>query len=122
MTDKQQIEEMKDEICKTLLINGECSLKDALYYREAGIHIISEALYNANYRRVPENAVVLTRETWFETQDYKYELGFRTGKQISRRQTAREILKWLVDAGVINTAPDTTKMYFKEQFGVEVEE
>lgn len=38
------------------------------------------------------------------------------------KETATEILKWLVNTGVINTAPNTTKMYFKEHFGVEVDE
>ena len=40
-------------------------------------------------------------------------------KTQSRKETAREILGYLVESGVINTAPETIKMYFKENYEVE---
>lgn len=39
-----------------------------------------------------------------------------------RKQTAKEIYDYIYQSGVINVASDTIKMYFKERYGVEVEE
>lgn len=39
-----------------------------------------------------------------------------------RKETAKEIFDYINQSGVINVAPDTIKMYFKEHFGIEVEE
>ena len=62
MTDKQQIEEMAG--CeKCYKVNGKCYVKTRTYctdWRRAN------HFYNAGYRRVPENAVVLTRERYDE--------------------------------------------------------
>lgn len=57
MTDKQQIEEMAKEMC---VLTYTCANCDNYNYCPH----IGEAtiLYNANYRQIPENAVVLTRE------------------------------------------------------------
>lgn len=138
MIDKQQIEEMAKVLCGITRACKDCKLNgNCLAYNSA------EALYNTNYRKVPENAVVLTREEYEElknesaaiAKDYQEMGQFYDEKceelekliqekhkwtEQARKETAKEILKWLVDTGVINTAPDTTKMYFKEQFGVEV--
>lgn len=38
----------------------------------------------------------------------------------ARKETAKEILKYLIESGVINTAPQTIRMYFKENYGVEL--
>ena len=34
------------------------------------------------------------------------------------KETAREIFEYIVKSGVINVAPDTIKMFFKERYGV----
>ena len=95
----------------------------------ASILELAKYLVEQGYRKIPEGSVVLSMEEFDEDyvtkQDldywkYKAEILGNKLKQ-ARNETAREILKWLVDTGMINIAPDTTKMYFKEQFGVEVE-
>lgn len=57
MTDKQQIEDMVKLMAKNWF--NETMLSTA------------ERLYNANYRKVPENAVVLTREE-LSKRDYEF--------------------------------------------------
>lgn len=42
-----------------------------------------------------------------------------TAKEIEK-ETAREIFEYIAKSGVINVAPDTIKMFFKERYGVEV--
>lgn len=97
MTDKQQqIEEMAKDLCKA------CSIKTCKseYPPCAMAQIVSEDLYNAGYRRVGENAVVLTQEEYnalmLEQQRLKkivdripcgYEL-----KDKTRKETAKEII------------------------------
>ena len=68
--DKQMIEEMAQ--CKNF--NGytckSCGVKNA-----CDRYILAEELYNAGYRKIPENAVVLTREEYEEFQvgkDFNY--------------------------------------------------
>ena len=39
--------------------------------------------------------------------------------QQARKETAKEILGYLIESGVINTAPETIKMYFKENYEVD---
>lgn len=120
MTDKEMIAEMAREIHYDYW--GTCA-KDSCSDCPHNVHnickdkIIAEKLYNKLF---PEGSVVLSKEeyvklkyTWITDSD-----AYKKGS----KETAREILKWLVDTGMINIAPDTTKMYFKEQFGVEVEE
>lgn len=126
MTDKQQIENMAQ-----ILFDA---LDNAVIFEQITItggrvktdcYALAEALYNTNYRKVPENAVVLTKEEFwklsnkFSKKELDEIVDFHKNK--TRKEMAKEILKWLVDTGVINTAPDTIKMYFKERFGVEVE-
>lgn len=43
----------------------------------------------------------------------------KTAKRIEK-ETAREIFEYIAKSGVINVAPDTIKMFFKERYGVEV--
>lgn len=41
----------------------------------------------------------------------------KTAKRIEK-ETAREIFEYIAKSGVINVAPDTIKMFFKERYGV----
>lgn len=43
-------------------------------------------------------------------------------REETRKETAKEIFDYIYKSGVINVAPDTIKMFFKEKYGVEVEE
>lgn len=46
-----------------------------------------------------------------------YKAGYRKAEEV-RKETAREIFEYIVQSGVINVAPDTIKMFFKERYGV----
>lgn len=75
---------------------------------------IAKTLIEQGYRKVNKDECEYWKSRCKEIGDVAYEK--------ARKDTAEKILKWLVETGVINTASDTTKMYFKEEFGVEVEE
>ena len=46
-----------------------------------------------------------------------YNAGYRKAEEV-QKETAREIFEYIVKSGVINVAPDTIKMFFKERYGV----
>lgn len=50
-------------------------------------------LIENGYRKIDEGDVVLSRETWLEIQNYKYNLGFQTGTQIAHRKTIKEVFE-----------------------------
>jgi hypothetical protein len=117
MTDKEMIEEMAKFIPNDIVRYDGMPRGQHLYIEQK--EEIAKELLKAGYRKIPEGSVVLSKEeyvklkyTWITDSD-----AYKKGS----KETAMEILKWLVDTGMINIAPDTTKMHFKEQFGVEVE-
>lgn len=65
--DKQMIEEMaklvQGDMCGDVPCE-ECNYhgKMKILPRYCGVYLIAEKLYNAGYRKIPENAVVLTRK------------------------------------------------------------
>lgn len=83
---------------------------------------IAEGLYNAGYRKIPENAVVLTKEEYIDlSRNYVTE-------QIeqARKETAREILSKLnalmEQYHYKSTAWRNCANFIKERYGLEVEE
>lgn len=96
MIDKQQIEEMAltlNYLCKSGC--GTCYSKEY-----CGTYKIAEALYNAGYRKVPENVVVLMEEEYnalmLEQKRLKeivdrIPCGYELKDEI-RKETAKEIL------------------------------
>ena len=103
--DKQnQIEEM-NEIANIMI---ESLGKNGRVADGDGIDIITEAFYNAGYRKIPENVVVLTKEEYEELQvgkDFNY--GYHNGESNMtsyyenirlpevRKETAEKIADWL---------------------------
>lgn len=139
MTDKQQIEKFATDLCKA------CSLKNCKseYPPCVKAQWVSEALYNAGYRKIPENAVVLTREEYEWLKDKAKELndiysnGFRTLAEVDelikqeRKATAKDFIFKVESYLGYNDDNETfTKKELllilaevaKEQFGVEVDE
>ena len=124
MTDnQQQIEESLETLQNDLekALEWDVSDHDAVDTFMTAINLIKQG-----YRKVPENAVVLTQEEYNQLVNkltrYKNKKAWAVTKEVCeeyRKETAKEIIQWLIDTGVINTAPDTIKMYFKEHFGVE---
>lgn len=75
---------------------------------------IAERIYDKLFSK---DSIVLSGE---EYTNYMVEyMGVKEIKDRVSKDTARKILKWLIDADAINVALDTIKMYFKEHFGVE---
>ena len=74
-------------------------------------------LYNAGYRKIPEGAVVLTREELWERDEILKRFETQIAEVKARKETAREILK-----EIGKTCGDY--QWFKnlcKQYGVEVE-
>ena len=71
--DKQMIEEMaklvQGDMCGNIPCE-ECNYngKMKILPRYCGTYLIAEKLYNAGYRKIPENAVVMTREEYNNMQ------------------------------------------------------
>ena len=95
-------------------------------YKDA-IRGYANFLYDNNYRKIPENAVVLTREERL-LRDYEcFNTGYETGKAEARKETAKEILSY-----VGNLYDDCDQRFqlkdyqwhkrLCEKYGVEVEE
>ena len=113
MENKQkQIEEMAKDILKQAKKCDFVLCKECNYYNGGKITetscqtiMISEELYNAGYRKIPENAVVLTEkefsklktlETLQKVRDdmgLDYSHGREEGYAKARKETAREILQ-----------------------------
>lgn len=97
------IEEMAEAvICAAILSNAKIDDKVAIHLRE-----FVENLYNAGYRKLPEDNVVLSREEYnllinikkfFETADSEISAGnllvyLKEFKEEERKETAEKILK-----------------------------
>lgn len=92
MTEQEQIKEMAKLIDGSECPSEKCPKMDKEQVKAFGACNIHRAqiLYNAGYQKAEE----------------------------VRKETAREIFEYIVKSGVINVAPDTIKMFFKEQYGV----
>lgn len=92
MTEQEQIEEMAKLIDGSECPSEKCPKMDKEQVKAFGACNIHRAqiLYNAGYQKAEE----------------------------VRKETAREIFEYIVKSGVINVAPDTIKMFFKERYGV----
>ena len=98
--------------------------------KECSAYAYAESFYNRGYRKIPEGAVVLTRE---EKQEYEnliklliydkpiksrvYEV-IKGLKDQARKETAREIIEYVYRT----TANIVLRDKLAKQFGVEVEE
>lgn len=118
MTDEKMIEEMAKILCDRYGTMSDCKML-ACY------------LYSQNYRKLPENAVVLTREEYEDLKIAKdFDYGYHNGESNMtlyyenirlpevRKETAREILKYLMQfEGYAAYAGEE----LAKKYGVEVE-
>ena len=121
MTKQEQIKEMGQIICERS--------KDGI----CGWTMQAETIYNAGYRKVPEDAIVLTKEELDKLHifdDEMFERILNYEKEKGRKETAKEILI------LLGKGFDETKMTefknlpwyklfcreLKHRYGVEVEE
>ena len=137
MTDKQQIEELAKIVSTDC---GECYTCEFEHNPSAKIRCIDYAiatdLYNAGYRKVPENAVVLTQEEYDHMFSCKTTRGgffniLDTVREVQSQETAKDFIFKVESYLGYNDDNETfTKKELllilaevaKEQFGVEVEE
>lgn len=131
MKDKEkQIEEMtkeRIEIQDIMKLLGKCSSLNPMYRAE-----VATVIYGNNYRKLPEDSVVLTREEWNKLMGDTY-----TGKEVDEivaykervktKEVSRDILTKLADDfnGLVGMDVEYPLNKVKElarQFGVEVEE
>ena len=125
MNDKQQIE----EIFKIVSINcGECytcKFNDMRRFGNCTDYLITNELYKQGYRKIPENAVVLTREEWEKDFSSQFNKGYEKGS----KETAREIIHYM-RTEIVNYLSDSELdefntldvQYLAKKYGVEVEE
>lgn len=132
MTDKEMIEEMARVIFERgVALDG----IDFVFGLNGSDHFerIATAIYNAGYRKIPEDSVVMTREYYNEMVDdvkvSKEKLAhiIDSTKAKTRKETAREILKDLVghtmeDDGWSWTVNKEDIQWLAEKYDVEVEE
>ena len=135
--DKKQIEEMAQ------IINGSTELDTIAYYRCMNI---AKTLYNAGYRKLSEDSVVLSREKYemlvnqYKNLEIKYSNlcdNYRLCKDanetlkqniiITRNETAEKILRDLYSEATSNVS-ETVELttfqieQFAKQYGVEIKE
>ena len=86
---------------------------------------VAKALYNAGYRKIPEDSVVLSREEWKQIKNSLYYSKEELEKKLQRerKETAKEILRDLLDLhNSVQDINQKTDFYCSiEQFIAEIE-
>lgn len=113
MDKQKEIEEMAHNLCLKELYCEDCERDGVcLAYSTATI------IYNAGYRKIPEGAVVLTREEYGAISLERATDMLASIQAQARKETAKEILSLLYTA-----IPKTQIVVeIKKRYGVEVEE
>ena len=102
--DKQMIEEMAklvqgdmcgDVPCEECNYNG----KMKILPRYCGVYLIAEKLYNAGYRKIPEGAVVVSKQIWDEHIENREE-GMKTFEKRVRKETAERYAEKLKNKAI----------------------
>ena len=95
--DKQMIEEMAKKYPITEqdklfnIVNSAC---DLIYMRKDNIEKIVKAVRNAGYRKIPENAVIVTKSVWEEHIELR-ERAMRVFEERIRKETAEKFAERL---------------------------
>ena len=143
-TKQEQIEEMtkeRNEIKDIMKLLDKCVSLNPMYKSE-----VASVLYGNNYRKLPEDSVVLSREEYEMLKSlYDTQKAFKEGYEKARKETAKVIFQKVINIcrkeedfqdGTVNTQLEP--LYFgimngcafirgevkelAEQYGVEVEE
>ena len=131
MEEKKQIQEMAKLIMEASCQGRECencawlqSVEDA---EECCVCL--KALYNAGYRRISKDAVVLSRERyeWLTCCFGKFEEIMNDIKELAHKEIAKKILRDLYSEATSNVSETVELTTFQieqlaKQFGVEVED
>ena len=124
MTEQEQIEKIAKYVCNACEygIYGACSKRQTDVKRCSLALKTAKHIYNAGYRKIPENAVVLTKEEYIDlSRNY-----VREQIEQARKETAKEILDKLnalmEQYHYKSTAWRNCANFIKETYGAEVEE
>ena len=98
MTKQEQIEEMGQILCKRSK-DGICIVNKTLCDSICGWAIQADEIYNAGYRKLPEDSIVLSRE--------EYEILVKTAQGKISNMKATEFVKACISSGVIAEALST---------------
>lgn len=142
MTEKDKmIEELAKVIC--LFCKERTEEKECEHSKECYNWRLKELsfYYDLAYRIIAEGSVVLSKEEYSDYLTLKTDYAHAKEqceklqadierlyknldkfKSLTRLGTAEEIYEYLDKSGVLKTAPDRIKMFFKRRFGVEVKE
>ena len=99
MNKQKKIEEMAKLVQQDMC--GDIPCEECNYHGKMKIlprycvaYLIVEKLYNAGYRKIPENAVVLTREEWQKMKNSLYYSKEALEKKLqkARKETAEKLL------------------------------
>lgn len=128
LSNKEQIEEIQKTI-------GNVTVHNTTYAKVANsafIHKIAEAVYNAGYRKVPKDSIVLSKEEYDEIKTYQSYIpemkkAFDKIRNATSKETAEKILLPLYDAckedSYGQVVVDFTILEnLAKQFGVEIQE
>ena len=117
---QKQIEEMAKVICGKYN-NGGCEIDGYVCNLRCDSRIRAEICYEKCYRKIPENAVVLTREEYDDMFSFKTTSGgcyniLDTVRKVERKETAEKIYTFINSFGTSNW--ERFKNFLK-QFDVE---
>ena len=123
MDKQKQVEEIakeRKEIHDIMKLLSECVSLNPMCKCE-----VATVIYGNNYRKIPENAVVLTREELHEIEENAYQVGVTMGKKFGGKEAAENYYqKMKVALGILcfgNQKIHDENNAIAKQFGVEVE-
>lgn len=136
MKDKEMVEEMARDLCNRYNeVTERCRIDHYGCNYTCGYYDNAKTLFEKGYRKIPENAVVLSREDYNRIRSKERLVinleSIKKAEDKTRKETAREILKefykefvayacvgdYYTDTEIVNKIQDLAKKY-----GVEVEE
>ena len=93
MDEQKQIEEMAKIICKSGANNADCD--KCGFNRECSKFKDAKAIYNAGYRKIPENAVLLTEERLKAIIEEEYKKALKGKVVLTREEYTNYIVEYM---------------------------
>ena len=116
MTKKEQIEKMakeRNEIKDIMKLLDKCVSLNPMCKAE-----VATVIYGNNYRKIPEDSVVLTQDEWNDENH----LAQRFGYDLGSKETAEKIYTKIKDSFLMDSKNRyKLKLWIKEEFGLEVD-
>lgn len=117
MTKREQVEQMakeRNEIKDIMKLLDRCGSLNPMCKAE-----VATIIYGNNYRKIPEDSVVLTQDEWNDENH----LAQRFGYDLGSKETAEKIYTKIKYSFFMNSNNRyALKLWIEEQFGLEIEE